>query len=68
MFEHINCFETTWFFAEFGSGSRDEYKLRDKNLVLTKSIILLQMFSESACNFQASRKTPGLQREHFTLQ
>jgi len=54
MFEHINCIKATMIFAEFGSGSRDEYKLRDKNLVLTKSIILLQMFSESACNFQAS--------------
>ena len=67
MFKHINCIKATMIFAEFGSGSQDEYELRDKNLVLTKSIILLQMFSESACNFQASRKTPGLQREHCTL-
>ncbi len=43
MFEHINCFKATMIFAEFGSGSRDKYKLRDKNLVLTKSIILLQL-------------------------
>ncbi len=54
MFKHINCFEETMIFAEFGSGSQGEYKSRDKNLVLKNQLFYCRLFSESACNFQAS--------------